>query len=260
MKKTNKSKIKIVFSLIFFLFIIVGIFLLLKNWLFPYYKVEERKEQLKSFTGINKEKALGWLRVQGTDIDFPIVYYNDTDVTDPTYEIGWNFSDNNTLAKKITLFSHNVLNVSSNPIIKDKNHKRFEQLLSFIYTDFVKENKYIQYTIDGKDYLYKIYAISFQKEKNLEYKDDNPSNESLKKYINNAQKNSYFKFKTDVKETDKLITLITCTRFFGQTTEYSFVVDARMVRKGERIKNYDVTEKNSYNKIKKIMEGDDDNV
>lgn len=256
--KKEKKKNKKIYAFILFLFIIGGFIFLIKSFLSPYYEVEERSKQLKSFKGINSEKAIGWIRMQGTDIDFPIVYYNDTDVTDPTYEIGWSFSDNNTLAKKTTLFSHNILNVSSNPLIRDKNHKRFEQLLSFIYTDFVKENKYIQYTVDGEDYLYKIYAIYFQKEESLDFKDDNPSKASLKKYIKNAQDNSYFKFKTDVNENDKLITLITCTRFFGNTTEYSFVVDARMVRDKELIKNYGVTEKKSYNRIKQIMEGDED--
>ena len=41
-------------------------------------------------------------------------------------------------------------NVSSQPLIGDKNQGRFEQLMAYIYYDFVKENKYIQYTINNK--------------------------------------------------------------------------------------------------------------
>ena len=221
-----------------------------------YYKVENRTRKINGCKEFDKVKPLGWLRVQGTNIDFPIVYYNDLDVTDPKYELGWNYSEDRKLTKKVTIFSHNVLNVSSTPLIADKNHKRFEQLLSFIYTDFVKKNKYIQYTVGGKDYLYKIYGISFQEEETLVYLNTNINKEEEKKYIDKVINDSYFKFDVDVKETDHLITLVTCTRFFGNTTKYSFVVDARMVRKNERIKNYKVTENKSYKKIKKTLEGD----
>lgn len=249
---TKLKYLKIIIYTILIALAILTITILFKS----YYKVENRTRKINGCKEFDKVKPLGWLRVQGTNIDFPIVYYNDLDVTDPKYELGWNYSEDRKLTKKVTIFSHNVLNVSSTPLIADKNHKRFEQLLSFIYTDFVKKNKYIQYTVGGKDYLYKIYGISFQEEETLDYLNTNINKEKEKKYIDKVINDSYFKFDVDVKETDHLITLVTCTRFFGNTTKYSFVVDARMVRKNERIKNYKVTENKSYKKIKKTLEGD----
>ena len=256
MKKIkNKKKI---WRLGLILIIFMLVFILVKA-LTPYYKVEDRVDKLKKFKGVNDENAISWVRVQGTNIDFPIVYYEDTDVSDPTYELGWSFSNDKTLRKKTTIFSHNVLNVSSNPLIGNKNHKRFEQLMAYVYLDFVKENKYIQYTTKDKNYLFKIYGVSFQKEANLDYKNTNPSKKKMKEYIKYTKKNSYFDFSVDVDENDKLLTLVTCTRFFGQTTEYSFVVDARLVRKNELTTNYGVKEKSNYKKIKKIMKGDASN-
>ena len=247
-RKYQKTMISI------FLIVLVGLtFTMIMK---PYYRVENRQKKINNFNIKNHINPLGWLRVQGTNIDFPIVYYNDTDVTEPKYELGWNYSEDRKLTKRVTIFSHNVLNVSSTPLITDKNHKRFEQLLSFIYTDFVKKNKYIQYTIGNKNYLYKIYGISFQEEEKLDYENTKINRKEAKKYIKKTLDDSYFKFDVDVKETDHLITLVTCTRFFGNTTKYSFVVDARMVIKNESIKNYQVTEKKNYKKIKKTLEGD----
>ena len=131
--------------------------------------------------------------------------------------------------------------------------------MSFIYPSFVKKNKYIQYTVDGKDYLYKIYGISFQRENNIDFDKKNYTNQEIAEYIEKTKKNSYFNFDTDVVETDDLLTLVTCTRFFGSTSDYSFVVDARRVRDKEKIKNYGITQKKSYNRIKKMMEGDKEN-
>lgn len=256
MSKNIFYKNKKIVYFILLLIILIGLIILLINYFSPYYEVEDRTDKVKNYKGLSEENALGWLRVQGTNIDYPVVYYYDTDVTDPTYDLAWSFSNDYKLTKKVTIFSHNVLNVSSNPLIANENHRRFEQLLSFIYPSFLKNNKYIQYTVGGKNYLYEIYAVSFQKENQVEYENANISNIDAKKYIEKEIENSYFKFDTDVKETDDLITLVTCTRFFGSTTEYSFVVDARRVRDDEKIKNYGITEKKSYNRIKKIMEGD----
>ena len=260
MTKSKKIKLKNKKYIPILLFIILGLITLLcKNFIFPYYKVESRVEQQEKFVGVNNEKAISWIRVQGTNIDFPIVNYDDSDVSDPTNELGWNFSNINKLTKKVTLFSHNILNVSSNPLVGETSHTRFEQLMSFVYYDFVKENKYIQYTVDGKDYLYKIYGVSFQKESEMDHYDELSTKKEMKQYIKETKEKSYFDFDIDVDENDKLITLATCTRFFGETTEYSFVVDARLVREKEMINNYGVTEKKSYNKIKEIMEGDEEN-
>lgn len=256
-KKRNKRKKTIIVLFIFVLLMIFFFFffLIIKK-LSPFYEIEDRTKKVQNYKGRSGESAVGWLKVQGTNIDFPIVYYDDTDVTDPTYDLGWTDLDYNNFPKRLTIFSHNVLNVSSNPLIANKDHRRFEQLLSFIYPNFLKSNKYIEYSTKKHNYLYKIYAVSFQTEQEFELLQDKKIEN--KEYIKKTKENSYFKFNTDVNKNDKLLTLVTCTRFFGATSDYSFVVDARRVRKEEKIKNYGIFEKMSYNRIKKIMEGEDE--
>lgn len=203
----------------------------------------------------NTPTPLGWLRVQGTNIDFPIMYYYDVDdVTDISYDLGWNNYDDKKLGSRTVIYSHNVLNVSSKPLIGDKNHKRFEQLMAYIYYDFVKKNKYIEYTIDGKNYLFKIYGVSLQDEDELVQ--DQLSDNEISDYIEITKNKSFFKFDVEVDEKDKLLTLVTCTRFYGDTS-HSFVVDARLVRNHELTKNYKVEETGNYKEIKKILKGDD---
>lgn len=245
---------KIIFPIILIIIVLIILYIFVK----PYYKIEDRTKNINNFKKMDGGIPVGWIRVQGTNIDFPIVYHDDVDISDASYELGWTFSSEGKLEKKMTIFSHNVLNVSSRPLINNKNHKRFEPLMAYIYTDFVKKNKYIEYTVGNKNYLYKIYGVSFQKEKELDYINTNPNKSEINKYIEKTTNSSYFNFNIDVNSSDKLITLVTCTRFFGETTEYSFVVDARMVRKGERISNYKVTENANYKKIKSKLKGDVD--
>lgn len=239
--------------------VISGVFLLvlILRYYRNIYEIEDRTNKIESFVSVDDYKAMSWIRVQGTNIDMPVMFYdNVSDVSNPTYDIAWSYTEDNKLPDKTTIFSHNVLNVSSNPLIGNKEHKRFEQLMAYIYIDFVKENKYIQYTINNKNYLFKIYSVSFQNANDLEYEKSSFSSKELRKYIQREIEKSYFKFDIDVDENDDLLTLVTCTRFFGANKNYSFVVDARKVRTNEKNLNYRVTEKSNYKKIKKIMEGE----
>lgn len=246
--KTNKYKGY------FLLCGIICIIVLIGALLHKYYPIKDRVKNIEKYSKFSS-KPVGWLRVQGTNIDMPIVYHeSDVDLTNPEYDLGWTYSKYKTLPNRMVVVSHNVLNVSSTPIIGDKNHRRFEQLMSYVYYDFVKENKYVQYTTKGKNYLYKIYAISFQKENDVYLEDMKQKDISI--YASQQKQQSYFNFKVDVKDDDKLITLITCTRFFGNA-DYSFVVDARKVRNGESVRNYSVYKNTNYNKIEKKLKGDD---
>ena len=248
MKKNKKSIIILLVTIVILIIVIV----LLK----PYYKIVDRTDKLKSFRYLEGEKATGWLRVQGTDIDMAILNNKDfPNLSNPTYDIGWSSSKSDLNYDRILIYSHNIKNVSSHPLIKNKNHIRFEQLMSFIYYDFAKENEYLEYTVKDKNELYKIYAVYLIETDNLIEDNGNMKKSVKKEYIREAIDNSYFKYDIDVSSTDKLITLATCTRFYGNS-DYSFVVEARKIRNNELNKKYGVTKKKKYGKIEEIIEGD----
>jgi len=134
--------------------------------------------------------------------------------------------------------------------------------MGFVYYDFAQKNQYIECTIDGKNYLYKIFGVrllesysSIRTVNTLDY-----SNEDAKFYIYSVKKNSLYKYKVNVSSDDNFITLVTCTRFYGASKDAAMVVDARMVRKGEITKNYPVEKTDNYKKILKYMKGDEENV
>lgn len=247
----NKYIKKIICCTLFLLIILFALF-------YKCYNPESRIKKLNEYTNVDNKKAKGWIMVQGTNIDMPIMYYDDVnDITDPTDNIAWTFNNSKKQTNRILIYSHNMKNVSSHPLIANKNHARFEQLMSFIYKSFINKNKYIQYTVDGKDHLYKIYAVSLTRTEELDTNEGNMTEKFLGRYIKDRVKKSYFKMNTDVSNKDNLITLVTCTRFFGSTEDYSFVIDAREVRENERITNYKAEETDNYEKIIKVLEGDD---
>lgn len=241
--------------------LLVGIVLLLNSLLSllnikPIYQIETRVENIEKYAKENEEYTVsGWLRVQGTNIDYPILYDKDyMKLENLAGEYTWVLNNKEDMYNRTLILGHNIRNVSSNPLIANKDHDRFEQLMSFLYYDFAKENQYIQYTKGDKDYLFKIFAVTMLEDTELKYS-SNMSKETLKEYIGTTIDESYFKYDVEVDESDKIITLITCTRFFSGSRTYKFKVDARLVRENEKIELSKVTEKESYKEIKEIMKG-----
>ena len=160
--KKNKA-VKIVIILL--LFAIVGFVIWYK--FSEHYSISDRSEKIKKEAAKGEYPVIGWVRVQGTNIDYPVIYALDgtvdIDNIDPEYSFAWkNYYDLDKLNRKV-LLGHNIRNVSSHPLINEKTFNNFENLPSFLYYDFVKDNKYIQYTDEkGNNYLYKIYAVYLQ--------------------------------------------------------------------------------------------------
>lgn len=225
------------------------------------YKIDSRVNEIKKEQKNDKDgfETIGWLKVQGTTIDAPIVGYENNEAFQniDKENFVWNFVKDKKLYNQVNISGHNILNLSKKPKIGKSYFSRFDDLMAFIYEDFAKENKYIQYTIDGKDHLYKIFGVFFEKEYNLDlYHEGNYTKKESKDYIKQVKEASIYDYDVDVDETDNFITLTTCTRFF-EGTKKQFVVVGRMLRENERANNYDVKSNDKYKEVEEVMKGDD---
>lgn len=227
-------------------------------------RVDKIKEEKKKDNSIYY-KTIGWLRVQGTNIDTPIIGYDDDKIEkDNKYNLTvdkknylWNEINSEKLYNKVNIMGHNILNLSREPDVGLKQFSRFDDLMAFVYYDFIKDNKYIQYTIDGKDYIYQIFSVNFDYQENLDlYTYGNYSKKNMKKYIDKVRKNSIYDFNVKVSDSDNIISLITCTRMYGADDQKEFIVNAKMVKNDKKLYNYKVSKNNNYKKIEKMLKGD----
>ena len=251
----NKKKIKQIFLSLLFLSILLLASLLLISYFYPAYKIDSRVEKIEKLDQEKEEEIIGWLKVEGTTIDVPIVYAkDDSSIANIDYDYAWSINNTKTLSNRAIFLSHNILNVSHKPLIYNQEFTGFEPLPAFLYYDFAKENQFIQYTVNGKDYIYRIFSVSIIKEVPTSYKDDSYTKKDLKKYISASQENSYYSYDVDVNEDDAILSLVTCTRFYGPTIEYIIRIDARKLRNLERVKPVKIKKKKSYTKIKNLLE------
>lgn len=258
----RQSLIMLIVSLLFLLMLIIILMKILNYNEKDYYQIETRKDKV-SQTEIGTEsdfETIGWLRVQGTSLDMPIVYSSNRSTQFPV-ELGsfvWSLNKDKKFHNNIYIMGHNIFNLSSTPKKSAKTFQRFEELMAFIYYDFAKDNKYIQLTLDGKEYLYKIFSVGFLKQADvldLEYEGD-LDNDDMKYYLGLIQDNNIYDYDIDVNENDKIISLVTCTRFFGPNSDYEFFVNGRLLRDGEEVSNYNVKKSKNYKKIEKKLKGD----
>ena len=248
MKRKLKVKNLIIIGIILLCFIILVSFInkdSKKSEVFNY-KFDSRVEKLKEINtnGINK---YGWLQVQGTNVDAVIVspaFYGDFD-----FNYGWISGNSIGFNNRKVIVGHNVLNVSSSPMVNNELLTDFEDLMAFSYYDFAKDNLYISYTENGVDEIYAIYAIGF-----YDYGYDNGEgfNESkdIKDYIKKVKKNSIYKYDLDVNEKDTILTIKTCTRFFGVDEKQQFVIDVRKLRDNEKMIKYNIKKTSVYKELK----------
>lgn len=254
--KNRKNRIKkkniVIIAIIFFL-IIVSVIVV--NLLFKKEKVnnfdttmnltfENRVEKLQSFQ-YEDYLTVGWLQVQGTNIDYPVLNHDAYNVSPTELNFGWRSSRYSSDENREVIIGHNLINVSSTPIRDMSILNNYEGLLAFTYDDFAEDNLYISYTKGNVTELYKIYAIGF-----FNYGSDAAESfnnvKDVNDYIEKVRKNSIYDYDIDVNSDDTLITVKTCTRYFGANEKQEFYIDARKVRKNEKIIKYKVTKNDNY--------------
>ena len=243
--KLNKKKILFIGLVIILLVIIVLVSFLSTGNKTITLDFESRVDTLKQFK--TDYYKIGWLQVSGTNIDLPILDSTATSV-EPDYSFGWRSDNYETGENREVLLGHNVINVSSNPMLSNDNLTDFESLMSFSHASFAKDNLYIQYTKNGKDELYLIYAIGFYSY-NYDSAESFNSDEETKEYIEKTIQNSIYDYDVDVNSSDTLLTVKTCTRYFGANTLQQFVVDARKVREDEEIVKYNVKTNKKFDEL-----------
>lgn len=227
------------------------------------YKSESRVEQLKKvkLNGETGYKPIAWLKVDGTNLDMPIVYTEKRGENFPVQleSFAWTIKKFDKDSTYYDIIGHNIFNLSAHPKLKSDTFDRFEELMSFVYYDFAKNNEYIQLTVGEKDYTYKIFAVGFIDKGTISFFPDNsnPSKSERKHLIEMIEDYNLYKYDVDVNANDKIISLSTCTRFYGANDNIEFFVFGRLLRDNENTSYYKVTKSNNYKKVEKKLKGDE---
>lgn len=185
--------------------------------------------------------TIGWIKVPGTNIDYPVVQS-----TDNNYYVYKNYNkqyDKNgviyadyeckfgsSLSTNTIIYGHNWSNVYSRKVA-DPSDIMFGQLPSFHTLSFAQQNPFIYFSTTEKDYVWQIFAV-FYTEESFNYIEASPSKDYYKTMLSEALKRSIHNYNVNVTTSDDILTLSTCTRVYGQRSDQRFVVMAKRVKSG----------------------------
>lgn len=252
-KKQERNIIVTIGILLLFLLVLGGVRVILNKNV----QIDSRIKNIEAYQKEHPQyKVSAWLKIPGTNIDYPVLDDADSVAIEDSENMDylWKNGELEKLNRINYIMGHNIMNLSKSPKITDKNHVRFEQLMSFTYLDFAKKNEYIQLTVDGEDYLFKIFSVSYPDTYDIDnYNDSDANDNDVKIFIKRSLERSIFKYDVDINEKDTIISLITCTRMFDY--ERDFVVDARLVRDGESTNLYKVNKSEKYEEVENKMKG-----
>lgn len=175
-----------------------------------------REENFRKLREVNKD-IVAWIYVPGTNVDYPVVhgednsYYLNHDIEGKTSRAGAIFLD-----YRITVNEDSTIDDINTVIYGHhmKNGSMFASLKRYKDSSFLEENPYIYLdTVNGRR-KYQIFSVfvtktDFQYTK-INFSSDNEYLQYLQE-INNKSMNST---NIELKSTDKIITLSTCTYEF----------------------------------------------
>lgn len=248
-EKRKANKIKIIISIIQLIFIVVLIYSLIN--IFLWYKsnkankqvmeelsqtietVKEDGEDDKKYK-INFEElknknsdTVAWLKVENTNIEFPVVKANDNsyylthNFNKEDNSAGWIFADYknkfNGKDKNIVIYGHNM-----------RDNSMFGSLKHVIKEEWYnnENNKYIILATENEYSIYEVFSV-YQIEKEDYYiKTDFNSDKEFEEFLQKVKERSIKDFNIDISKENSILTLSTC----ANNNKYRVVLHA--VKKG----------------------------
>lgn len=192
-----------------------------------YAQIRLEKENENNNNLFNKyEDYRGWIKVDNTNIDYPIVqgkdnsFYLDKDINKNYVSSGsifMNYLNNGFNDENTILFGHHM-----------RNKTMFAQLEKYKEKEFFQNDNDIKIEVENDKVLtYKVFSV-YVTDDNDNYIKTNFDNKSeYKEFLDKIKNKSIYKSDINVDENDKIITLSTCSYEFD---------DARMVVHGKLLK------------------------
>ena len=128
------------------------------------------------------------------------------------------------LSQNTVIYGHNWNNCF---VPFKKTGPEFESLMAYSYEDFVAENQYIYLTTNSGVHTFQVFAVCFTKDLSFYI---NCNGIDVSSVAATAKGMSLFDFGVSVSDSDKLITLSTCTRYYkGLGANQRFIVMGKLL-------------------------------
>ncbi len=216
------------------------------------------KSQLNYYKNSVNSQTVGWIKIPNTNIDYAVVqssqsdphYYSTRDYYKNYVSAGasiWGdawctFGTRSQLKNNTVIYGHNWTNCWRPTRVGYSGDKWFAQLAAYDNLWFAQQNPYISFSTTKEEMYWQVFAVMYVEE-SWNYIDENANSATLGA---EAKRRSIFNFNNTVSASDKILTLSTCTRVFGQTDRQRFVVMAKLMPSSSNLPAISVTNNPNY--------------
>lgn len=170
--------------------------------------------------------TVGWLKVNNTQIDYPVVktnnneFYLTHDFEKNNNSAGWIFANSscrgNGTDKNLVIFGHNR---------KDKS--MFGSLSNVLKKDWDENesNKFITYKTENETIVYEVFSIYQIEVEDYYIKTDFKDDNEYINFLNKLKSRSLFNYNTELNLNDRILTLSTC----ANNNKYRVVLHAKRI-------------------------------
>ena len=236
-KKTNY--LRVLFILICLATIIFSGFHIIK-WMKENKKSKENKNKIQESVTVDGDELLvdfdklkeensdtvAWLKVEGTDIEYPVVKGQDNDYYlshsfDKSYNsAGWIFAD----------YKNNFDGTDKNIVIYGHNRRdgsMFGTLKRILDKDWYENeaNKYVTLVTEYGNLKYEVFSVYKIEDEDYYITNRFNSGDEFEELINTVKGRSIHDFENEIERSDKILTLSTC----ADNNKYRVVLHAKKV-------------------------------
>ena len=187
----------------------------------------EKSKYNIDFDGLKSINAdtVGWIKVYGTNVEFPVVQSNDN-----KYYLTHNFEKKNNQAGWIFAdFSNRFDGTDKNIVIYGHNRKdksMFATLKNILNREWYEndENRMVVFVTPNEYSIYEVFSV-YQIIEEDYYISTNFDNYSYSDFIKRAKSKSIYDFGIDVTQEDRILTLSTC----ADNSKYRIVLQAKKI-------------------------------
>lgn len=186
---------------------------------------EDKSNKFKRLWDINSD-IVGWVRVPGTKIDYPVVKDKNND-----YYLRRNINKEWALRGTIFMDYRSHENAEDlNTVIYGHNMKdgsMFGNLSKYKNKDFFVENQYVEYDYPGATTKWQIFSVCVYKSEDDFFKVTFNNQKEYEIFIADCKKRSIYDTDILIEENDRILTLMTCTY---ETDDARLAVYAKLVK------------------------------
>lgn len=182
---------------------------------------EEIIEQPEAIVKTNYlENQVGYIRIEGTDIDGNIMQYTDNDFylnhdnNGNYYVYGSIYMDyrNSFDDQKILIFGHNTNGNSISPLHDLENYDRFS---------FYQEHPYIMIELNGQTHKWHVFSVLVVSNKSNKHMKLEFTDEEWQQHLNWLKSNSLYNTNVNVNLSNQIVTIQTC--YYGEAESFILV-------------------------------------